>query len=290
LFFHFPYAIKLWCWLAATLNRALHFQDKEDIWSLCDRAWNPQCKLVITYALVNLINAIWFARNQFRFQNKKIHWKSSITSILSNTYFAGNNSKAVASSSITDFAVLKKFHVDIHPPKAPKIIEVLWHPPIFQWIKCNTDGSSNDVTSSCGGIFSDKDLTFLCCFAENTGKGSAFHAELSGATRAIELAYQNHWDYLWLESDYVLVIKAFNNHSLVPWNLRNRWNNCMLKLRNMNFLATHVYREGNHCADTLANLGLHLNELTVWFEIPLCIRGHYAQNRLGLPSFRFVHH
>jgi len=29
----------------------------------------------------------------------------------------------------------------------------------------------------------------------------------------------------------------------------------------MNFLVTHVYREGNSCADTLANLGLNLDHL-----------------------------
>jgi len=30
----------------------------------------------------------------------------------------------------------------------------------------------------------------------------------------------------------------------------------------MNFLVTHVYREGNGCADTLANKGLPLNVFT----------------------------
>jgi len=40
-FFECPYAIKLWCWLSSMLNCALHFQNKEDIWSICDRSWNP---------------------------------------------------------------------------------------------------------------------------------------------------------------------------------------------------------------------------------------------------------
>jgi len=74
---------------------------------------------------------------------------------------------------------LKKFNVVIHPPKAPNILEVLWNPPPFQWIKCNTDGSSNLQSSSCGGIFRNKDPDFLLCYAE-----------LSSAMRAIELAKQ----------------------------------------------------------------------------------------------------
>jgi len=288
LFFQCSYAIRLWCWLASMLSCPLHFQHIEDIWTVCDKPWNPQCKLVVTAAIINLINSIWYARNQIRFQNKKIHWKSSIASIISNTSFAGNNSNSRASNSMTDFTILKKFNVNLHPPNAPKIIEVLWQPPIFQWIKCNTDGSANDITSSCGGIFRDKESNFILCFAENTGIGNSLHAELCGAMRAIELAHQNQWSSLWLESDSTLVVKAFKKHALIPWKLRNRWDNCMLKTRDMNFIVTHVYREGNFCADALANAGLSMTSLTVWNDIPICIRSHYGQNRLGLPCYRFV--
>jgi ribonuclease HI len=260
----------------------------EDIWKICQRNWNPQCKLTITAALINILNAIWYSRNQQRFKDKKIHWRSAISTIISNVSLSSNLSNTVASSSISDFIILKKFNVCIHPPKAPKIIEVVWHPPIFRWIKCNTDGSATNTSSSCGGIFRDKDAKFLLCFAENTGIGSAYHAELSGAMRAIEIAVQHQWTSLWLESDSALVVNAFKNHSLVPWRLRNRWTNCMLNISSMNFLVTHIYREGNSCADALANFGLSLDTLTIWLEIPMCIRSFYFQNRHGLPCFRFV--
>jgi len=122
-----------------------------------------------------------------------------------------------------------------------KIIEVIWNPPILHWIKCNTDGSANLNTSSCEGIFRDKNSKFVLCFAENTGVGNAYHAELSGAMRAIELAAQHNWSSLWLECDYELVVNAFKNQSLVPWSLRNRWKNYLLITSNMNFLVTHIY-------------------------------------------------
>lgn len=64
LFFQCSYAIRLWCWLASMFNFPLHFQHIEDIWTVCDKPWNPQCKLVVTSALINLINSIWYARNQ----------------------------------------------------------------------------------------------------------------------------------------------------------------------------------------------------------------------------------
>jgi len=92
LFFQFPYSCNIWNWFATILNCTIQFQTKEDIWSLCEKGWNPQCqcKLVITSSIINIINAIWFARNQIRFNNKKIHWKSSISTIITNPSLSGN--------------------------------------------------------------------------------------------------------------------------------------------------------------------------------------------------------
>jgi len=115
-----------------------------------------------------------------------------------------------------DLTILKKFNVTLHPPNAPKIIEVIWSPPIFNWIKCNTDGYAANTTSVCGGIFRDKHAKFLLCFAENTKQGSAYHAELLGAMRANELASLYNWNCLWLECDSTLVVNAFKNHCLIP--------------------------------------------------------------------------
>jgi len=120
-FFECIYAVNLWCWFAYMLYVTLHFQSLQDMWSICN---NPQCKIVITSTMINIINSVWFARNQMRFRNKKIHWKSSLATVISNTTLCGNLSKA----SISDFVILKKFNVTLHPPKAPQIIEVLWKP------------------------------------------------------------------------------------------------------------------------------------------------------------------
>lgn len=72
LFFDYTYAMRIWNWLAHTLNIPLHFQSLEDIWKLCDRFTNKKCKVVINAAVVFTINSIWYARNQIRFNNRKI--------------------------------------------------------------------------------------------------------------------------------------------------------------------------------------------------------------------------
>jgi len=142
LFFQCPFAVKLWSWLASTLVKVLHFQSVEDIWKLCDLAWSPQCKIVVKAALINLINTIWYVRNQSRFNDKNITWRMAVNMIISNTSLSGNFTTKASNNSIRDFIILKKFNITIHHPKAPQIKEVIWHPPVHFWLKCNIDGAS----------------------------------------------------------------------------------------------------------------------------------------------------
>jgi hypothetical protein len=139
--------------------------------------------------------------------------------IIAKSSLSGNNISKTANNSIRDFTVLKHFNVNIHNPKAPVIKEVLWCPPLINWHKCNTDGASLGSTgvSSCGGIFRDHAANFLSCFAEPLSISSSYQAELSGAMRAIKIAYQKNWMNLWLETDSTLVVLASRSNNQVPW-------------------------------------------------------------------------
>jgi ribonuclease HI len=288
LFFECPYVVRIWLWLSSTINLNLHFNSIEDIWRLCDRRWNPQCKIVVKAALVNILATIWFVRNQARFSNKHIHWKSAINLISSNVTMSGNNTHFTSSSSISEFQILKKFNIIIHPPRAPVIKEIIWHPPLHAWIKANSDGSATSTSSACGIIFRNSNSDCILCAAENIGPGDALQAELCGAMRAIEIAYQKNWINFWLETDSKLVVMAFSNDAIVPWNLSNRWFNCKKLISSMNFVVSHVYREGNQCADSLSNIGLSLHGLFVWETVPPFISSQVGKEKLGMPSFRFV--
>jgi len=149
----------------------------------------------------------------------------------------------------------------------------------FVGLNAIKDDSANNITSSYEGIFGDKDLK-LFIFLQKILEYGAYHVK-GVMIYAIELPSQHHWNSFWLEFDSILVVVNFKkNYSLVPWQLRNIWNNYLLKTRNMNFLVTRVYREGNHFTDALANVGLSLCHLTIWFEVPLYIRSHYVKHRL----------
>ncbi|CAJ2671835.1 unnamed protein product [Trifolium pratense] len=280
LFFECEFAFGLRRWLATCLNLVLQFQSMEDIWSLCDRARSPQCRIVIKSAIINVLYAIWIARNNARFKDRRPNWKSSMSWVAANVVLAGNHTKALSSGTISDFSMLKAFMVTIHPTKPMNLKEVIWQPPPPQWIKCNTDGASTPTASACGGIFRNSNAEFLCAFASKTDMASAFSAELCGFMTAIEIADARGRRNMWIESDSMLVVNAYKSSNLVPWSLSNRWFNCIKLAGHMNIIVSHIFREGNHCADRLANVGLNLDRLTLWNDILFVIKDSFESNRL----------
>lgn len=51
-------------------------------------------------------------------------------------------------------------------------------------------------------------------------------AELTTTMVAIEKAREFHWKKFWIKTDCMLIVKAFFNSNLVPWNIKPRWLNC----------------------------------------------------------------
>jgi hypothetical protein len=179
IFFQCEFAILLWSWLASFLNLNLQFNSMEDIWNITDRNWSPQYKETITAAIINLTNTIWSARNQVRFNNKRISLPTAISLIIANTCLFGNNTTKVVSNSIRDFSILEFFKINIDNQNSPSVKEILWQPPLFNWVKCNIDGASkgNPGCSSCGGIFRNHAADFMLCFAEPICFASSYLAE-----------------------------------------------------------------------------------------------------------------
>jgi ribonuclease HI len=94
--------------------------------------------------------------------------------------------------------------------------------------------------------------------ALNLGTHTTIYTELVEAMKAIEIAFSHSWLKLWLETDSKLVVLAFKNSSVIPWQLKNIWCNCLSLTSNMSFVVSHIYREDDQIEDTLANLGFSL--------------------------------
>jgi hypothetical protein len=116
-------------------------------------------------------------------------------------------------TSLEIISFLKLFRISIHYSEPSILKEVLWNPPLLNWYKCNIDGAScgNPGNASCGGIFRYHDAEFVYGFAEPLGVTNAYVAELCGAMRVIEIAFQKHWNNLLIEFDSLSVVSAFKH-------------------------------------------------------------------------------
>lgn len=82
---------------------------------------------------------------------------------------AGNHTSLKSYGSITDFALLNKFNISLHPFNAPSIKEVIWHPPLYNSTKCNIDDSTTYAMAAYGGVFRNSGADFVGTFAELVG-------------------------------------------------------------------------------------------------------------------------
>jgi len=159
LFFECSFATQMWNWLASLINKHLQFNSSHDIWSILNYGWSPQCRIVIKACIINLINVILYRRNQIRFQDKVINCNTAINIIISKVSLSGNLTTKSAAVNMQEFIIMKSCKVNIRPPKAPAIKEVIWTPPMHSWIKINTDGAAikKPTRAAAGGIFRNSD-------------------------------------------------------------------------------------------------------------------------------------
>lgn len=77
-----------------------HNSTIHDTWHLCDRNRTPRCKAVIKACIINVLNVIWYRRNQAIFQDNLLHWKSVVNLIISNVSLSSNNTKKTSAISM----------------------------------------------------------------------------------------------------------------------------------------------------------------------------------------------
>ena len=91
---------------------------------------------------------------------------------------------------------------------------------------------------------------------------------------------------LWLECDSTLVCVAFTARTNVPLILRNRRNTCLNYCGKIRFMISHIFREGNACANKLANLGFIHKEKFHWYNrLPSIIFLQFLINMYRLPKY-----
>jgi len=283
LFLHCDFASRLSDWIGVKLHCVI---DSSSVASLLD-CWPARCSSQVSdiflAAILHTIHTIWWARNAVRCSNVTPSFHSTKVRIHSLIASSGNISKGKCLHS--DFDFLDSFAVKHNCRNVKDIISVLWKAPSSPWLKVNTYGSVIGGQVACGGLFRDYLGTFRGAFYCNIGIQTVFYAEVLGIILAIEYAAQQGWRNIWLESDFTSALLIFSKPMLVPIMLRNRWHNA--RQLGIQVISSHIFREGNCCANKLANMGHDITS-AVWIDtLPTSVGLDFFRDRCGLPNYRF---
>ena len=234
-----------------TLNIMFHLASFQSLLNSIPTNFSSQARDIYLAAVVHTLHHIWLSRNSLRFTMLTPSLHSVQVCIHADISLSGNISggKCIAS----DAKLLDAFSVSPHNRCVRDILLVSWKAPSAVWIKVNTDGSVIGTHAACGGLFRDHLGTLLGAFACNVGLSTVFNAEVHAFLLALEYAAQHGWRHVWLESDSTSALIDFKNRSLIPVIIRNRCHNTCNQ--GIQIITSHIFREGNGCADLLANLG-----------------------------------
>ncbi|GAU50362.1 hypothetical protein TSUD_409350 [Trifolium subterraneum] len=200
---HLFLSAQIWMWLGSLLHIGFNTRSFHAIFESLDATWSPLLMKVATAAVLHVFHSLWLARNGIRIHDAKITTHAAKIKILSSIKLSASLTWCTRCSS--------------------KV--VFWRTLSIGWMKVNTDGSVVNSSAASGGLFRDYMANFRGGFAQKISGLSVLHAELMALILAMELAHSKQ--YLWLESDSLTVLCAFDNLNVVPSDLRNRWSNCV---------------------------------------------------------------
>lgn len=100
-----------------------------------------------------------------------------------------------------DNRTLSKLGLPSHIGGAVTVKRFYWFPPIEQQVQANTDGSLHGRTSGVGISFRNNCGDFLMVVAQRLEEDDIYWAESLAIVRAAEIAVNNGWRDLWVESD-----------------------------------------------------------------------------------------
>ena len=106
-------------------------------------------------------------------------------------------------------------------------------------------------------------------FTTNIGHTSSFNAELWGFREGLTIAKGHGFTHIFAETDSEAMVKTLHNDTETSLSDSTLVADCKSLIRQFQDVKIrHVYREGNKCADFLANMGQDSNWGTTLLDHP----------------------
>lgn len=182
-------------------------------------------------------------------------WKARNNLVFNNTHCSANDIISRTTREAKEaLGILLKNGGPLHARQT----WVAWLPPQPGFVKMNSDGArnSNSSLASAGGLIRDCEGRWIVGFTTNIGRASSFTAELWGFREGLIVARQRGFTHLIAESDSETLVNIIDKNSVSGSLVSTMVADCKALTRQFQeFRIRHTLREGNQCADFLANLG-----------------------------------
>jgi ribonuclease HI len=147
-------------------------------------------------------------------------------------------------------------------PHQRESVYIGWRRPSNGWVKLNCDGAckGKGELAGCGGILRQSDGRWIKGFSRKIGACDALHAEMWGLYLGLDMAWSEGLSHVIIESDSKVLIDMVTNNCKINGTIPSLVRRIQEILqRDWHTQVIHTWREGNRCADWLANFSLSLD-------------------------------
>ncbi|OVA06927.1 Ribonuclease H domain [Macleaya cordata] len=215
------------------------------------QAWNV--------ASLSSMTEVWLSRNRVYFDGVSPSIRATKIKILERVRCSAIRIKGNMFNSVNDLLILNSLGIGARSVMSRKIIDCYWVPPPLGYLKISCDGAARGNPGAAGaGVIIRNHLSFVVAtISQGLGSCSNYIAEVVAIVLGLEWAASNHHSKIWVVSDSNLAIHSFKAN-MVPWFARGRWNAVKGYFHDIFF--SHIYREVNFAADSLAKKGSFLDQ------------------------------
>lgn len=238
-----------------------------------------------------IISQIGYARNDAVFDQGKFYLQARIRAINRICFSLLIDRRSPKRERPANKRILESFCVQSFAEYEPRLMVVKWLLPPHCFFKLNTDGASRFAPGPAGGggAVRDHSGSLIFAYACPLGVLSSFYAELLSLFTGLRLCRRLGIPIQFIEMDSLLLVQLLTQQKNIPWRIWHLWSELTLLLGSPSPTVTHIYREANGLADSLANAGCELLSMEVYFmadALPRRSKGIYLLDKAQMPNIR----
>ncbi|CAN1800305.1 Putative ribonuclease H protein At1g65750 [Linum perenne] len=222
---------------------------------------------------------LWRARNERLFAESR-----DSPLVVANK--AANWTKTVRTATARDVSLASE-------SRPPRRVEVSWKAGPQEWVTLNSDGSVLGLPgrSAAGGLIRDSEGNCLDAYTINLGACSITRAEIRGAIEGVRRAWRQGYRKLEIQMDSTAAVAILldkestlsHQYALEALEFKD-W-----LQRDWTVTIKHIYREANHAADYLANLGHNTTRGTHLVDVSNCNLAYFIRyDCMGISEPRMI--